>query len=151
MRFLFLSILSVTIWNISIGQGLITKPHEDVYVIVEQMPVYPHNECLAITSQKKRSSCGQTAFSNFVNNNINYPNNAIKNKTEGLVVVQFVIGSNGKIKDPKILKEIGDGCGAEVIRVIKNSTPWIPGVQNGEAVNVQFNLPVRFDLTNINN
>ena len=47
---------------------------------------------------------------------------------------------------PRVLKDIGGGCGAEAIRVVKSMPKWNPGKQSGKAVRVQFNLPVNFNL-----
>ena len=46
----------------------------------------------------------------------------------------------------KVLRDIGGGCGAEAVRVVKSMPKWTPGKQRGKAVRVQYNLPVQFNL-----
>ena len=50
----------------------------------------------------------------------------------GLIVVTFVVNEKGKIEDAKTLKDIGGGCGDEVIRVIETmnegDAKWIAGI-----------------------
>ncbi len=58
----------------------------------------------------------------------------------------FVVNSDGKIENVKILRGLGYGLDEEVLRVVNKMPDWIPGKQNGKEVNVQFNLPVNFNL-----
>ena len=48
-----------------------------------------------------------------------------------------------------VLKDIGDGCGAETARVVEliNSMKmyWTPGIQGNSRVRVQYTLPVEFE------
>ena len=46
----------------------------------------------------------------------------------------------------KVLRDIGGGCGAEAVRVVKAMPKWKPGKQRGKPVRTQFNLPVNFEL-----
>ncbi len=62
---------------------------------------------------------GQEAFKKFIQDNLKYPEEAIKNKIEGTVVAKYKIDYKGKVSDIKILKGIGYGCDEEAIRVIK--------------------------------
>jgi protein TonB len=65
-------------------------------------------------------------------------------------VIQFVVEKDGKIADPRIVRDIGAGCGEEALRVVEMmngmSERWTPGKQRGRPVRVQFTLPVRFRL-----
>ena len=82
----------------------------------------------------------------FIYTNVIYPDSAKINNTEGMVVVNFIIEKDGSISNAKILREIGDGCGDEVVRVVESMPKWRPGIQRNENVRVQMNLPVRFRL-----
>lgn len=55
----------------------------------------------------------------FLKTNLRYPNLAVQNKTEGTVMVQFIVEKNGTVSNVKILQDIGDGCGEEARRVIE--------------------------------
>ena len=71
---------------------------------------------------------------------------ASTNGIEGTVVLDFIVEKTGKISNVEILKEIGGGCGNEVVRVINGMPDWIPGKQRGREVRVRFKLPVKFTL-----
>ena len=111
----------------------------DLFKVVEEMPRFPGCE-------DNNKNCADKKMLEFIYQNLRYPALARENGVEGTVVVTFIVEADGRIKEPKIVREIGGGCGDEVLRVVNLMPTWIPGKQKGEAVRVQFNLPVRFKL-----
>ncbi len=89
---------------------------------------------------------GEEALYKYLQNNIKYPPEARDADLEGKVWVTFVVEKDGNITDVKLMRDIGGGCGAEAVRVVKAMPKWKPGRQNGVAVRVQYNLPVTFTL-----
>jgi protein TonB len=122
--------------------------NEKEFKVVETMPIFP--SCKAIKNDKKRRRCTEEKLIRFVYKNLEYPTIARENDIQGLVVVSFVVDEIGKIIDINCIKDIGGGCGGEVVRVIElmneKNIVWIPGTQRGKAVTVKYNLPVRFRL-----
>ena len=102
-----------------------------IFIVVEAMPAF---------------TGGDAARIKYLNENIKYPEEAIKKKIQGRVFVTFVVEVDGSISDVKLLRGIGGGCDEEAIRVIENMPKWEPGKQRGEAVRVQFNMPIKFQL-----
>lgn len=102
----------------------------EIFRVVERMPAYED---------------GQEGLLKFLAKNINYPKVAKDNGIEGMVVVQYVIETDGRVSGAKVVKGIGAGCDEEALRVV-NLTRWTPGMQNNKVVPVQFNLPIRFKL-----
>ena len=91
-------------------------------------------------------SGGMEALYKFLRDNVQYPRLALENGIEGRVYVTFVVEEDGSITNPRLLRDIGGGCGQEAIRVVKMMPKWKPGKQQGKVVRVQFNLPVNFVL-----
>jgi periplasmic protein TonB len=60
------------------------------------------------------------------------------------VVVRFVVGKDGKLSDFVIEENAGYGTGEEVVRMLKKSPKWIPGMQNGRTVSSLKRQPVTF-------
>ncbi|MBO7101439.1 MAG: energy transducer TonB [Bacteroidales bacterium] len=89
---------------------------------------------------------GMEALYKFLQDNVQYPQLALENGIEGRVYVTFVVEEDGSITNPRLLRDIGGGCGQEAIRVVKMMPKWKPGKQQGKVVRVQFNLPVNFVL-----
>lgn len=92
---------------------------------------------------------GQGRMLRFINQNLKYPETEMKNKIEGTVFLQFIVLKSGKIFDIKVLGSIPNSIALEkeAIRVIKTMPDWIPGIQNGDFVNVEYNLPIIFKIT----
>jgi len=105
---------------------------EGVYTNVEVTPEYPG---------------GQRALENFFSYNVEYPQQAADNGTEGVVNVSFVVDENGKVSAPKIIgKRVGDGLEDEALRVVNKMRTWTPGKVKGQNVKTRLTLPVRFQL-----
>ncbi len=124
---------------------------DEIFKVVDEMPLFPA-ACPDATNSQELKRCSDKAMLEFIYKNIKYPAAARNAKTEGMVVVSFVVEKDGTISTPKVLREIGNGCGDEAVRVVKlmeeQNMRWTPGKQNGKAVRVQFNLPVRYKLDN---
>ena len=101
-----------------------------IYGYAQQMPATPYN------------------LSEYLSQNIHYPDTAMKYHIEGRVVVKFVVNEDGSISDCHIIKGIGGGCDEEALRVVKNMAAWSPGRKDGLPVKVYFTLPIVFKLTN---
>lgn len=78
--------------------------------------------------------------------NIKYPAEAAKAGIQGKVIVQFVIGKDGTVRDVKPIRNISPELDAEAVRVVAAMPKWVPGYQRGEAVNVRYTLPVNFRM-----
>lgn len=117
---------------------------QEIFNVVEEMPRFPG--CEEIGDRNDREKCAQTKMLEFIYKNLKYPKAAATENIEGMVVVKFVVGKDGVLFNPEIIRAIGGGCDEEVLRVVNQMPKWIPGKQSGKHVNVQFNLPVRFKL-----
>jgi TonB family protein len=77
---------------------------------------------------------GEMAFAGYIQDNMKYPKEAIENKTEGRVIIKFIVDEQGNLSDFESLTSKGYGLENEAIRLIKNSGPWKPATQNGRKV-----------------
>lgn len=118
---------------------------EEIFKVVEQMPRFPGCEDLEADNRTKKA-CADEKMLQFVYEELKYPQAAIDNKTEGTIVVQFVVEKDGTLSNKKVVREIGDGAGAEGLRILELMPIWLPGQQRGHIVRVQFNLPIKFRL-----
>jgi TonB family protein len=89
---------------------------------------------------------GQDAMVKYLIENVKYPDDAKKNNVQGTVIVEFIVKSDGSVKNARIVRGIGSGCDEEALRVVKQMPKWNPGTMRGKAVNVAFNLPIKFQL-----
>lgn len=72
---------------------------------------------------------GQEGFKQYLKENIVYPDNAKKKKISGIVCFDFVISSTGKVTQIRINSSPNQLLSNEIIRVMNNSGPWLPGIE----------------------
>ncbi len=104
---------------------------EEVFTFAEEMPSFPG---------------GDGALYGFLAQNIAYPEIAKRAGVEGQVIVTFTVSKTGQISSPRVARGIGGGCDEEALRVVMMMPRWNPGKQNGQPVNVQVTVPIRFQL-----
>ena len=89
---------------------------------------------------------GERALMEFLKENVKYPPMAAKRKTQGKVVMTFVVDKTGKVTEIKVAKSVDIYLDTEAMRVCKLLPNFIPARQNGEPVSVWFTLPITFKL-----
>jgi len=103
------------------------------FVSVEKQPEFPG---------------GIRKFYEYVGKTIKYPALAQENNVQGKVFLSFTVETDGSLTDVKITRGLGSGTDEEALRVIKSSPKWNPGIKDGGAVRVRYNLNVNFTLNN---
>ena len=78
---------------------------------------------------------------------IKYPDSAIRNGIEGRVIAEFIVGSDGKVRDVEIVRGLDDEIDAQVVKVIMASPKWKPAILRGKEVSVRVSVPVEFKLS----
>jgi len=89
---------------------------------------------------------GRAAYKQYLETSMQYPEEALQNKIEGKVTIQFTVEPTGQLTDFKVLKGLGYGCDEEVIRLIKRGPKWIPTKKDDEAVKDRVKVRLRFRL-----
>jgi TonB family protein len=109
------------------------KTRQEIFTYVEQMPEFPG---------------GSSGLKAYLDKNLVYPKEALKNKIQGKAMVQIIVMEDGRIDTSKIKiqKSLGYGTDQEVIRLIKNMPVWRSGKQNGRAVQTLITIPVLFEI-----
>jgi protein TonB len=121
-----------TIVSVDVAEEVPNDNAEPIFVIVEDNAQFNKGDI--------------QDFRTWVNNNLKYPEAALKEKIEGKVIVQFVVDKTGKVGYVKVLRSLEESLDKEAIRVIKSSPLWTPAKQGGKVVNQQFLIPVLFKL-----
>lgn len=126
----------------------ILSESEEIYKAVQEMPRFPGCENNAADFEK--DNCAKGKMLEYIYKNMKYPEEARINGIEGQVVAQFIVSKKGELEEIKILRDIGEGCGDEVLRVLtamnNMSSKWRPGRKDGRPVNVLYTLPIKFKL-----
>lgn len=87
---------------------------------------------------------GTRAMEKFFHDNIKYPKVAGKKKTEGCVICTFVVGTDGYIRNIKIVKSVHPLLDAETVRLVKAMPRWIPGREDQKLTTTNYTLPAYF-------
>ena len=111
---------------------------EEIFITVEDMPTFRGG--------------GLPEFRTWVQQNVKYPQIALENGIQGNVVIQFVVGPDGKMTNFKVLQSPDKTLSDATIDVLKKANElkngWKPGKQRGKPVKVSFTLPVAFKIQN---
>lgn len=108
-----------------------SRQEEEIYDFPDQPAEYPGGE-----SEKIK----------FMVSELKYPALAKEYAIQGMVVVKFVVEKDGSITNIQIVRDIGGGCGKEVVRNIERMPRWKPAKKNGLPVRSWQTFPFRFML-----
>jgi len=81
----------------------------------------------------------------FIGTNFNYPAMAMANEISGTIVVEFIVETDGGVKDVKIVQGVCADCDAEAVRVVKKLV-FKPLEIEGKPERVRFRVPIRMLL-----
>lgn len=77
---------------------------------------------------------------------LKYPESAIRDGIQGRVMVDFIIGKDGKVTDVRVTRGVSEELDAEAVKVVAASPKWKPGRVDGEKVRTSISIPVEFRL-----
>jgi len=106
--------------------------NEDSKVILSRVPIYLGGDHYIMSEIYK---------------DIRYPIKAQENDKSGTVYVSFTVDKYGKTSNYHVNKKLGYDLDEESIRVLKLIPDnWLPGLLNGQAVDVEITCPIVFIL-----
>lgn len=119
--------------NPGTGSGAIveTAAAPEIFKVVEQMPEFPG---------------GEAALYKYLADHVQYPAKATNANQQGTVRVKFVVNEDGSISSVDVARRLGFDMDEEAIKVVKGMPKWKPGKNNGKAVKVYFQVPIKFVL-----
>lgn len=82
----------------------------------------------------------------FIQDNIQYPQEAIEKNIQGRVYVKFVIEKDGTVSYAKIDKSVDPLLDKEALRVVRAMPKWEPANSKGKLVRSVNRLPINFTL-----
>ncbi|BCY28225.1 energy transducer TonB [Flavobacterium okayamense] len=69
-----------------------------------------------------------------------------KVEKEGQIIVSFTIDVDGKMKNIRIVQDLGSPSVIETIRVFKKAPNWEPAKRGGKPVSVSLKVPFTFEF-----
>lgn len=104
--------------------------------------------CMAANQEGASFPGGNDALAKYLQTNVSYPDEALKNNEFGKVFVSFIVDVDGSIKEVKVAKGVSSSLDAEALRVVRSMPNWTPAMTDGKAVKSSFSLPIIFHLPN---
>lgn len=98
---------------------------------VEQMPSFPG---------------GVYSLVEYLSNNIHYPEECVKQKIEGRVLIDFVIEKDGSMTSIEVKNPVHPLLDQEALRVIRKMPRWFPATAKNVTVRVKYTVPITFRL-----
>jgi len=124
--------------NKQIDKDTIVFSKPDVFAV--------YGKCGNTLNTKELSNCTRENVLNLFYKKMKYPKTARENGVSGWVAISFFISPEGKVKNKRIVRDIGAGCGAEGMRVLNLLDDWTPAFVDGKPVWSSFTLPLKFRL-----
>ena len=121
----------VCLMTASAQKTVVSQSKQNVYDAVEQMPEFPG---------------GMPAMIEYLQTNLKYPKDAIKQQVGGRVMVMFVVETDGSLSNVRVARKVFPSLDAEAVRVVKSMPKWKPGKEKGRLVRVNYTLPVVFSI-----
>ena len=100
----------------------------------------------AYAGDKPQFPGGETAMKQYIASQTKYPAAAMDNGVEGIVVVGFIVKTDGSLSNLKIEKFVDPDLENEALRVVKGMPAWIPAEKNGTPVEAPSKAEVPFLL-----
>lgn len=130
-------------WLIAVLFPCALAAQDSIYTEVDIVPLFPG--CAdPLASSQQQQDCSTQKLLEFVQQHLQYPDTAKAIKLEGVVVVRFVVDAEGRVTTSELLRDIGGGCGAEALRIVRLLPVFAPAQKNNQAVATRLVLPIRF-------
>ena len=129
--FLMCAMAVLCLMTANAQKTIVSQSNQSVYDEVEVMPEFPG---------------GMQAMIEFIQTNIKYPKDAIKQEVGGRVMVMFVVETDGSLSNVRVARKVFPSLDAEAVRVVKTMPKWKPGKEKGKVVRVNYTLPVVFSI-----
>ncbi|MES2734404.1 MAG: TonB family protein [Bacteroidota bacterium] len=87
---------------------------------------------------------GYKELDNYLNQNLQYPEQAEQMQVKGTVGLEFTVERDGSLTGFKVLKSLGYGCDEEAVRAIIAGPKWKPAVENNQPVRKKVTTKIKF-------
>ncbi len=124
-------LLILGIMNIALLSNAVQAQDSTIHKMADQMP---------------EPTGGIKSFYEYIESNLQYPQEARQLKLQGRVMVKFVVETDGSLSNIEVSRGIGGGCDEEAVRLLRNAPKWKPGKKGGKEVRVEVSRPIIFKL-----
>lgn len=114
--------------------------------VATQLPDVETDTIARLPDVKAEYPGGIPELMKFLSSELSYPKEASENNIQGMVLLEFVVCSDGTVCNVKVIKGVHESLDNEAIRVVETMDKWTPGKSDGENTASYFQLPVQYKL-----
>ena len=103
-------------------------------------------EIVEIPAKDAQFIGGVAAMQKFINENLNYPDDAIEMNMQGRVYLSFVVERDGSVTNVSVERGVFQSMDREAARVVRSFPTWIPGEMPSGKVRTRVRVPINFTL-----
>jgi protein TonB len=103
-------------------------------------------EIVEIPAKDAQFIGGVAAMQKFINDNLNYPDDAIEMNMQGRVYLSFVVERDGSVSNVSVERGVFQSMDREAARVVRSFPTWIPGEMPSGKVRTRVRVPINFTL-----
>ncbi len=132
----FMSIMSLSSKPLNteqISDKMDSEVIDETYSRVDVMPQFQDHSCMT--------------FTQWVKENMEYPDEAKDRNIEGTVVASFIVDTLGNVTNIEVLREIDPSLAQATIELLSKSPQWIPGEDKGVKRRVRFVIPISYKFS----
>jgi TonB family protein len=123
---------SVAMTSSSSNENKMVKDKYGIYTNPTVMPAYPG---------------GNDALESYIDDHIDYNQQAVDENTSGRTVISFVVDEKGNVSNVKeIGPKVGNGLDEQAIKAIQDMPKWTPGKVKGKDIKSRVDLPIAFEI-----
>lgn len=119
---------------------------EEVRTSADWMPYFSGCEKGYRERSNEKRACSDANLAYYLAQKLVFPDSARAKGIKGTVYVSFIVRSNGRVSDVKLLNDIGGGCGLIAKQVVEQMPDWEPAIHKDKKVSTQLKLPIKFEL-----
>lgn len=116
------------------------EPREKVQEVISEDQIYDQVE------EAPEFPGGMEALMKYLSSNLRYPSKLSTSTVQGRVIIQFVVNTDGRVADARVVRSVHKDLDAEALRVVRAMPRWKPGKRDGKFVRTRFHLPIAFRL-----
>lgn len=109
----------------------LNEEDEETLKVIESLPQYPG---------------GPVEFMKWLTATLKYPDQALRSKIQGKVMISFIVNTDGSLSDIKIVKNAHKLLDAEALRVARMMPKWEPGKDKGKPCRSMIAIPIVFEI-----
>ncbi len=124
----------------------VVKPIDSKIKLAEQKDIKVESKPIESIYVQAEPVNGFAALYSFLNTNLQYPIESVKDSIQGVQTISFIINAQGKPEHIEFVESLGVPFEVEARRLIESMPLWKPATLNGKPVASKLVLPITFQI-----